>query len=262
MSKIGLWTALPIAGLLVMIGLVVMQAGKTPTPGELKAHLVGLSGDAEGGHDAALRKICVLGSIRPASHPDWPVVRESLAKAEADAFSLGDLPILVFMAPALAFCVSLIGLATLFISFRKLKRGDEGVSSDLLDRRRHCVTATMGLVLSGLIASVGGGCALLISMPSLAGGGELHGVIQVFLLPVGVWVGSLMVFLRKRNGRMRGANIAVSAGICALLAALLASVVGAINLKLAVAAFVLWVALTIVVDEFVLDRVDYVAATM
>lgn len=219
-------------------------------------------------HDRALvkklEKACVLGSLRPGRHPEWPIVSVELREVYRSSGTSGDLNRsrvyrALLIAGGLAGLVALIVLVRIIADFRRLRRGDQRVARNLTLNRRHAVPAAVGLLAAALVAV--GFCAFTLIRgvrpdTSVICAGELHGLVGVLMLPVGAWIGSLAVLRRTESGWLRLAVLPVSALIVAALMVGWGTLAGVWHVQWYGSALILWLGLCWAVAPALLEKAD------
>lgn len=212
-----------------------------------------------------LEKTCVLGSLRPGQHPEWPIVRNELRReVYAGSGTSGDLNrsrvyTALLIAGGLAGLVALIVLVRIAADFRRLRRADQRVARNLTLDRRHAVPAAVGLLAAALVAV--GFCAFTLIRgmrpdTSVICAGELHGLVGVLMLPVGAWIGSLAVLRRTESGWLRLTVLPVSGLIAAALMVGWGTLAGVWHVQWYGSALILWLGLCWAVAPALLEKAD------
>lgn len=212
-----------------------------------------------------VREMLVLGSLRPAKHPEWKTAKAVVAasvKPETFEKASKESRILLFLelGAGLAGLVAAAGVVLVIRDLLRLKRVDEDVAGDLMLDRRIAVPAAVSIVVAGLAAAVMAGVLVVFNPSGAVMEGELHGFIGIFLLPVAVWLVSAATLLPRENDILEKLFLPLCALVYIVLIVTWGILAGALHLAWYCSLIVFWVGFSLAVKKMVTSAIDQIIA--
>lgn len=253
-----------VLGCAALCGWVAVRAGHTEgTGGDLVARIAALKASQRQPSEELIRELeaaCVLGSIRPNKHPQRHAMQEVLSALGPREPPRSTTYYVLLAAGIAAGLAALIELTGLLLDFRRLRKGDEATASAWVVTRCHAAPGRMGLVCAGCAAA--GACILVATAgaPASVPQGELHGLLALMLLPVGVWLGGLLGVFEAKGAWATVVALPLCALAAAALIALWGMLAGAWHVRWCATALVGWYGLSHVLSRTLLGRAEWIVA--